>query len=82
MKYSGKIYGKIGGKFVPLKLTSEEVDDLQADKARLDWLADPKNNNGNVQLPIGAIQENLHCMRAAIDAAMTGNYEKNCPIVG
>lgn len=54
---------------------------LLADRARLDWLADPENHIGNVHLPVGAVTENLHCLRSAIDAAMTGNYEKNAPII-
>jgi hypothetical protein len=81
MTYTGKIYGKIGRKFIELKPTTEEVDAAMADKRRMDWLADPENPIGNVQLPVGAVTENAHCLRAAIDAAMSGTYEKNAPIV-
>lgn len=41
-----------------------------ADTARLDWLADPENVIGNVQLPTMCVMNNLHDMRAAIDEAM------------
>lgn len=76
MKYSGKLFGKIGNRYIPLRLTSAEVDEMEKDKARLDWLADPANEIGNVQLPVGAVTENIHSLRAALDAAMAGNYEK------
>lgn len=81
MKYTGKLYGKMGRKYIPLILTSEDVDAMERDKARLDWLADPDNRIGNVQLPVGAVIENIESLRAAIDAAMSGNYEKNMPVV-
>lgn len=81
MQYSGKLYGKVGRKYIPLVLTSEEVDAMERDKARIDWLADPDNEIGLVQLPVGAVEANIHCLRAAIDAAMSGDYEKNAPMV-
>jgi len=40
------------------------------DAKRLDWLADPANPVGNVQLPVEAVTANLHSLRDAIDAAM------------
>lgn len=52
-----------------------ETGELEKDKARLDWLADPENQIGNVQLPTGAVMGNLHSLRAAIDAAMSGDFE-------
>jgi len=52
-----------------------ECEQLLKDKARLDWLADPENAIGNVQLPVEAVLENVHCLRAAIDAAMEGGKE-------
>ncbi len=52
-----------------------ECEQLLKDKARLDWLADPENAIGNVQLPVEAVLENVHCMRAAIDAAMAGGSQ-------
>lgn len=51
-------------------LQSPEVQALKHDKGRLDWLADPNNNIGNVQLPKVCILHNLHSLRAAIDDAM------------
>ncbi|MEN8821978.1 MAG: hypothetical protein ABF271_12835 [Abyssibacter sp.] len=44
--------------------------ELETDKKRLDWLADPNNHIGNVQLPVECVQKNLHSLRAAIDCAM------------
>ena len=40
------------------------------DAKRLDWLADPANTIGNVELPTEAVTANLHSLRDAIDAAM------------
>lgn len=51
-------------------LQSPEIQALKRDKERLDWLADPKNNIGIVQLPIDCSVNYLHSMRDAIDAAM------------
>lgn len=81
MKYTGKLFGKVGKTYIPLILTSDEVDAMERDKARIDWLADPENFIGNVQLPVGAVTENIGSLRDAIDAAMSGNYEKNAPMV-
>jgi hypothetical protein len=50
-----------------------ELDELRKDKARLDWLADPKNTIGNVTLPRHHIMDHPDSMRAAIDAAMKGD---------
>lgn len=46
---------------------------LRHDELRLDWLADPVNNNGAVQLPYQCVIENMGSMRAAIDASMRLN---------
>lgn len=81
MKYEGKLYGRIGSKTFDTGKTSIEWDALEADKRRLDWLADPENAIGNVQLPCGAVMENIGSLRDAIDAAMSGDYERNMPIV-
>lgn len=51
-------------------LQSPEVQALKRDKERLDWLADPNNNIGNVQLPKVCVERNPHSLRDAIDAAM------------
>ena len=44
--------------------------DLRADAARLDWLADPGNQIGNVQIPTDCVLAHPESMRAAIDMAM------------
>lgn len=59
-----------------------DIQAARADSKRLDWLANPDNPLGNVTLPAGAVLENVESLRAAIDAAMTGNYEPHAPIVG
>ena len=46
-----------------------EAEGLRADAERLDWLADKENTIGNVQLPSWCVEQNLHSLRAAIDAA-------------
>lgn len=51
-------------------LQSPELLALRQDKERLDWLADPENSIGNVQLPIDCVKNNLHSLRGAIDEAM------------
>jgi hypothetical protein len=51
-------------------LKSPEIQALRKDAERLDWLADPNNSIGNVQLPTECVTENLHSLRAAIDDAM------------
>ena len=51
------------------------------DRERMDWLADPVNPVGNVQLPTAAVTANIHSLRDAIDAAMamTANALANAP---
>lgn len=51
-------------------LQSPEVKALKRDKERIDWLADPQNNIGNVQLPTACVERNPHSLRDAIDDAM------------
>lgn len=51
-------------------LQSEQVRAWKKDAERLDWLADPNNSIGNVQLPAQCIRDHLDSMRAAIDVAM------------
>lgn len=48
----------------------DEIESLQGDARRLDWLADPDNRIGNVQLPRACVEANLTSLRGAIDAAM------------
>jgi hypothetical protein len=64
-----EIIRKISFLSILTRLERENAE-LRADKARLDWLADPKNTIGNVMLPREYIMNNLDCMRSAIDAAM------------
>lgn len=55
------------------KLMIECADALagaEADKARLDWLADRENTIGNVQLPTMCVMNNMSSLRGAIDEAM------------
>lgn len=81
MQYEGKLYGRAGRRTFDTGKTSADWDALESDKRRIDWLADPKNEIGNVQLPCGAVMGNIGSLREAIDAAMSGNYEKNMPLV-
>lgn len=48
----------------------KEVQALRKDSERLDWLADPTNSIGNVQLPTVCVERNPHSLRDAIDDAM------------
>lgn len=48
----------------------DRLERAEKDAARLDWLADPANTIGNVQLPTECVEQNIHSLRAAIDAAM------------
>lgn len=47
-----------------------ENAELKKDKARIDWLADPAQNIGDLILPRDIVERNLHSLRAAIDEAM------------
>lgn len=49
-----------------------EVGILMEDRARIDWLADPRNHIGNVSLPVAIVEKNLSSLRDAIDEAMKG----------
>lgn len=57
-------------------LARKELDQLRADAKRMDWLGEPSNGIGNVQLPTACVERNLHSLRAAIDAAMTLDKDK------
>ena len=46
-----------------------ERKELVRDRERLNWLADPDNTIGNVQLPLKCVTANVHSLRDAIDAA-------------
>lgn len=58
-----------------ISISAEEHAELLRDRARLDWLADPKQHLGNVQLPRVCVAENLDSLRGAIDAAMKMHAE-------
>ena len=54
---------------------ANEVVELMRDKARLDWLADTKNNIAQVLLPREIVERNLGSLRDAIDEAMKGGSQ-------
>jgi anaerobic glycerol-3-phosphate dehydrogenase len=49
---------------------NKKVMTLREDKKLLDWLADPSNEIGSVQLPAKCVEDNLHSLRDAIRQAM------------
>lgn len=49
-----------------------ELKWAREDVARMDWLADPANAIGNVQLPTHCVAAHPHSLRDAIDAARKG----------
>lgn len=55
---------------VLLNAALRELDELAADKRRLDWLADLDNCSGQLLLPTACVQANVSDMRLAIDCAM------------
>lgn len=60
------------------KQQANMMRDLErADAARLDWLADPENMIGAVQLPSHCVTANPHSLREAIDMAMRENDDAN-----
>lgn len=79
----GSIGRVIWGMYVMLdpenKVVDPDADTLEdhpdtvaamKDSERMDWLSDPENGIGNVQLPTTVVIENPHSLRDAIDAAM------------
>lgn len=73
----GSSYGQMkraaDGDYVPAELARKlerELAEAKKDSARLDWLADVNTKTGWVMLSRPIIEANMHCMRAAIDAAM------------
>ena len=73
---SQAIGGGIVSIFTKRKLDADTLEDhpetvaAMKDRERMDWLADPVNPVGNVQLPTAAVTANIHSLRDAIDAAM------------
>jgi len=59
-----------------VSLLKTERNNAIADSKRLDWLADPANTIGNVLLPNSCVEQNVHSLRDAIDAAMATNPEQ------
>ncbi|MEO9231571.1 MAG: hypothetical protein ABI216_21835 [Devosia sp.] len=65
--YAAVLMGRIKDENAALKA---EVERLKKDETMLDWLSDPKQSIGNVQLPTRCVQNNLHSLRDAIAEAM------------
>jgi len=57
-----------------LRKVADEMDRLRLDKDRLDWLGDPANASGLVQLPTASVERHPGDLRAAIDDAMAGPF--------
>jgi hypothetical protein len=38
MRYEGKLYAKVAGKYVPLTETTEDVEKMRQDQKRLNWM--------------------------------------------
>lgn len=55
------------------EVVMEYINELKKDGDRLDWLAEPKNEKGNVTLPFQCIENNIENLRGAIDEAMKLN---------
>lgn len=49
---------------------TRQLEAAMKDVKRMDWLADKRNNVGNVQLPREIVESNLPSLRDAIDEAM------------
>ncbi len=72
MAYLGAVKAIVGGDDFPDMV--ERCKKLRKDAERLDWLADPTNRIGNVQLPRECVERNPHSLRDAIDDAIrSGN---------
>lgn len=50
--------------------------DVITDTDRVDWLADPDNTIGNIQLPRDVVLGNVASLRDAIDEAMSMDREQ------
>lgn len=61
---------KKGKHYVTVEDHTAIVTELLKDKERMDWLADPENKIGNVQLPSEVVLGNMHSLRDAIDESM------------
>lgn len=56
---------------------ADAIERLAKDAERIDWLADPSNVIGNIQLPTHCVTANLHSLRGAIDMAMQTDTTPN-----
>lgn len=68
-----RLRGMARGEHDDFSAASEAADVIEAqanDVARLDWLADPANTQGQVLLPRACVEQNIASLRHAIDAAM------------
>jgi len=72
MQYHGKLYGKIGRHQIPLKLTSEDVDRLEAENAKLREILGRLQNCASALLgwhsdnmSLGAVREVTQAMKDA-----------------
>jgi hypothetical protein len=63
----------MAGLLTELRRLRAENEALRGDKELLDWLADPENEVGNVQLPTKCVMENMGSLRDAIRQAMQSN---------
>lgn len=68
MAYLSEVRAIVGGDDFPDMV--RRCEKLLKDADRIDWLADPNNSIGNVQLPMAVVRQHLHSLRDAIDAAM------------
>ena len=55
----------------------ETIEMLKRDGERIDWLANPSNLIGNVQLPSKCVTDNMGSLRDGIDKAMRINDERS-----
>lgn len=53
-----------------MRAVADEIIRLRYDEARINWLDDPSNASGLVQLPRECVRMHPRDLRAAIDAAM------------
>ena len=74
MNYIGKLYGKYAGKYIPLTATSEDVDKLERENARLREVMARLQNCATALLgwhsdgmSIGAIREVTQAVKDAND---------------
>jgi hypothetical protein len=74
MQYHGKLYGKMGRHLIPLKLTSEDVDRMEAENARLREILGRLQNCATAclgwhsdNMSLGAVREVTQAVKDAED---------------